>query len=451
MKAAVCWEAGQPLVVEDIVLDPPKAGEVRVRIEAVAICHSDVHLVRGDWTGWTSTPPPFVSGHEAAGVVTDVGPGVTRVAPGDRVVVSLLRTCGGCLPCLSGAAYLCEGSFALMTEHRLHTRAGQPLNAGIRVAGFAEAVVVDQSQLVRVPADLGLDRACLLACGVITGVGAVLNTAGLTPGNSAVVIGAGGVGVNAIQGAALAGAAPIVAVDVVPRKLPVARSFGATHAIDGRQGDVRGLVRELTGGRGADSVFVTLGSPAAVSQALPLARRGGTVVLVGMPAAGATAAIPVGDFAYNGLRLLGSNMGSTRLGVDVPRLVARYREGRLMLDELITARYPLEQINEAIVAMEGGAALRNVVVLDAPCSPARRPRARSRAPCPVASTTIPRSGSGSSSASSGSSGSASAAPTRCRAGATTGRRRWAARASSSSAATTPSSGPFSTCAGIGAP
>ena len=362
MKAAVCYELGKPLVVEDVRLDPPKAGEVRVRIGAVAICHSDVHLIRGDWFGWSSTPPPVVAGHEAAGLVEDVGPGVTTVRPGDPVVVSLLRTCGRCIPCLTGTAYLCEGTYALMTEHRLHAPDGRPLNAGIRVAGFAEAVVVDQSQLVPVPADLGFDRACLLACGVITGVGAVLNTAELTPGSSAVVIGAGGVGLNAIQGARLAGASPIVAVDVVPSKLPVARRFGAAHAVDGRQDDVRRLVRELTAGRGADYVFVTVGSPPAVSQALTLVRRGGTVVLVGMPAAGATAPITVGDFAGNGLRLLGSNMGSTRLGVDVPRLVAAYREGRLLLDELISARYPLERINEAIVAMEGGEALRNVVV-----------------------------------------------------------------------------------------
>jgi Zn-dependent alcohol dehydrogenase len=362
VKAAVCWEAGQPLVVEDVVLDPPGTGEVHVRIGAVAICHSDVHLVRGDWAGWSSTPPPVVAGHEAAGVVEAVGPGVARVRPGDRVVVSLLRTCGGCVPCLTGAAYLCEGRFALVTEHRLHARTGQPLNMGIRVAGFAEAAVVHQSQLVPVPDDVRLDRACLLACGVITGVGAVLNTARLEPGSSAVIIGAGGVGVNAIQGAALAGAAPIIAVDVVPGKLPLARDFGATHAVDGRAGEVPGRVRELTGGRGADYVFVTVGSPAAVTQALGLVRRGGTVVLVGMPPAGATAPIPIGDFAGGGLRLLGSNMGSTRLGVDVPRLVARYREGRLKLDELITARYPLERINEAIAAMEGGAALRNVIV-----------------------------------------------------------------------------------------
>jgi Zn-dependent alcohol dehydrogenase len=365
VNAAVCWEAGKPLAIEDLVLDAPKAGEVRVRIGAVAICHSDVHLVRGDWAGWTSTPPPVVAGHEAAGIVTDVGPGVTRVRPGDRVVVSLLRTCGACPPCLTGAAYLCEGQFALMSEHRLHTAAGRPISAGIRVGGFAEAVVVDQSQLVTVPPDLELDRACLLACGVITGVGAVLNTARLAPGSSAVIIGAGGVGVNAIQGAALAGALPIIAVDVVPGKLPLARTFGATHALDGRASDLSRAVRDLTAGRGADYVFVTVGSPAAVSQAFGLVRRGGTVVLVGMPAAGATAPVPIGDFAGGNLRLLGSNMGSTRLGVDVPRLVARYRERRLQLDELITARYPLERINEAIAAMEGGGALRNVIVFPA--------------------------------------------------------------------------------------
>jgi S-(hydroxymethyl)glutathione dehydrogenase/alcohol dehydrogenase len=365
MKAAVCYELGKPLVVEDVILDPPKASEVRVRIGAVAICHSDVHLIRGDWAGWTSTPPPVVAGHEAAGVVDEVGPGVSRVRVGDRVVVSLLRSCGSCIPCLTGQAFFCEGHFALRTERRLQTRTGQPLNAGIRVAGFAEAVVVDQSQLVPIQDDVGLDRACLLACGVITGVGAVLNTAALTAGSSAVVIGVGGVGVNAIQGAHLAGAGPIVAIDIVPGKLQVARRFGATHAIDGRQDNVAGLVRELTAGRGADYVFVTVGSPAAVGQALSLTRRGGTVVLVGMPAAGATAPIPVGDVADNGLRILGSSMGSTRLGVDVPRLIAHYREGRLKLDELITARYPLEHINAAIEAMEGGATLRNVVVLDA--------------------------------------------------------------------------------------
>ena len=331
-----------------------------------------------------------------------------------------------------------------MTEHRLHSRTGQPLNAGIRVAGFAESVVVDQSQLVVIPADLGLDRACLLACGVITGVGAVLNTAQLTPGSSAVVIGAGGVGVNAIQGAALAGATPIVAVDIVARKLPVARSFGATHAVDGRQGDVRGLVREVTGGRGADYVFVTVGSPAAVTQALTLARRGGTVVLVGMPAAGATAPIPIGDFAGNGLRLLGSNMGSTRLGVDVPRLVARYRTAGSTWTS--SSRPAIRSTGSTRRSWRWRAVRRSGT---SSCSrrPTRRePRAGGRRP-PDAnparslSTSTPPSGSSSGSAFSPASGSASAATTSCRPRATTGPCASAGRACSWSAAGKATSGP----------
>jgi Zn-dependent alcohol dehydrogenase len=361
VRAAVCYELGQPLVVEDVELDPPHAGEVQVRTGAVAVCHSDVHLVRGDWVNW-SAPPPVVAGHEAAGVVTEVGAGVTEVRPGDRVVVSLIRWCGRCVQCAAGAPYLCEATFALATEHRLRNRRGEPLNMGIRTAAFAESVVVDRSQVVRVPEDLPLDRACLLACGVITGVGAVLHTAGVLPASSVVVIGTGGVGLNAVQGAALAGAWPIIAVDLVADKLTAARALGATHALDGRTADLPARVRGLTGERGADYAFVTVGSPAAVTQALGLIRRGGTVVLVGMPPAGATAPLTIGDFAWNGHRLLGSNMGSSRPSTDIPRLAALYREGRLRLDELITKRYRLEAINEAIVSMERGEALRNVVV-----------------------------------------------------------------------------------------
>jgi Zn-dependent alcohol dehydrogenase len=361
MRAAVCHELGRPLVVEEVEIDAPRAGEVRVRIAAVAICASDVHLVRGDWVGWAAAPP-LVAGHEAAGVVVEVGDGVTVVRPGDRVVVCLIRWCGRCAPCAVGAPYLCEGVFALATERRLRTARGQPLAAAIRVGAFAEHVVVDQSQAVRIPASVALDRACLLACGVITGVGAVLNTARVAAGESVVVIGAGGVGLNAVQGARLAGAAPIVAVDHVAGKLEAARALGATHVIDAREQDVAARVRALTADRGADHAFVTVGDPAAVTAAVGSLRRGGTAVLVGMPPAGATAPLPIGDFVENGQRLLGSNVGSTRPGVDIPRLATLYGEGRLRLDELITGRYPLERIDEAIASMERGEALRNVIV-----------------------------------------------------------------------------------------
>ncbi len=361
MKAAVCYEFGKPLVVEDIEIDPPQAGEVQVTLAATAICHSDVHLVRGDWDQW-STQPPVVAGHEAAGLVAAVGPGVSAVQPGDPVVVSLLRSCGRCFFCTTGQPYYCSGKFALSRESRLRNQRGEMLRHGISTAAFAEQVVVDQSQVVKIAADMPLDRACLLACGVITGVGAVTNTAQVTPGSSVVVIGSGGVGLNAVQGALLSGANPIIAIDIADNKLAAARQFGATHTIDGQSDDVRAAVRGLTHGRGADYVLVTVGAPAAVSQGLGLARRGGTIVIVGMPHAGATTPLPIGDLAWGGQKVMGSNVGSTRLSVDVPRLVELYQTGRLKLDELITARYPLEEINTAIEVMERGQALRNVII-----------------------------------------------------------------------------------------
>ena len=361
MKAAVCYEFGKPLVVEDIDIDPPQAGEVQVRLAATAICHSDVHLIRGDWDQW-STQPPLVAGHEAAGLVAEVGAGVSSVRPGDPVVVSLLRSCGRCFFCTTGQPYFCSGTFALSTQSRLRNRRGETLRHGISTAAFAERVVVDQSQVVKIAADMPLDRACLLACGVITGLGAVTNTAQVAPGCSVVVIGTGGVGLNAVQGALLAGAYPIIAIDIADNKLAAARQFGATHTLNAQSSDVRAAVRELTHGRKADYVLVTVGSPSAVSQGLGLARRGGTIVIVGMPSAGATAPLPIGDMAWGGQKVIGSNVGSTRLSVDVPRLVELYQARRLKLDELITARYPLDEINTAIEVMERGQALRNVII-----------------------------------------------------------------------------------------
>lgn len=360
MKAAVCYEFGQPLVVEEIEIDPPKAGEVKVRMVAVAICHSDIHILKGEWGGKV----PMVAGHEAAGIIEEVGPDVTRVKPGDPVVVSLLRSCGRCFYCATGAPHICEGDFALNSETRLHTLRGEPIAQAIRTAAFAEYVVVDQSQVVVVPSDMPLDRAALLACGVITGLGAVVNTAKVEPNSSVVVIGTGGVGLNAIQGAVLAGAYPIIAVDLLDNKLEAARAFGATHVINATQVESPQVaIKALTLGRGADYVFVTVGSPKAVSQGFNMIRREGTVVVVGIPEVDATVSLPVADFIFGGpRRIIGSSMGSTRLSVDVPRLVALYQHGRLKLDELITARYPLEQINEAIAAVERGQALRNVIV-----------------------------------------------------------------------------------------
>ncbi|GAC1322754.1 MAG: zinc-dependent alcohol dehydrogenase family protein [Chloroflexota bacterium] len=362
MKAAICYTYDRPLTIEDVQIDAPQHGEVRVRMLATAICHSDIHYIRGERDART----PLVVGHEGAGIVEETGSGVERVNRGDFVVMSLLRSCGRCYHCVRGAPFHCEGTFALQTETRLHTRGGQPLWDGqLGCSAFAEKCVVDQSQVVRVPREIPADRAALLACGVITGLGAVVNTARVEPGSSVVVIGTGGVGLNAVQGAALAGAHHIIALDTLDTKLEAAREFGATLTLDAARGDVVDVVRSLTAGRGADYVFVTVGHGDAVRQGLSLTRTAGTLVMVGLPGPGVTIPLPIRDVAWAGQRILGSCMGSTRLSIDVPWLANLYQEGRLKLDELITARYPLERINEAIDTVEAGTARRNVIMFNA--------------------------------------------------------------------------------------
>lgn len=360
MKAAVCYEFGKPLAVEEVDIDPPHAGEVKVRLAACAICYSDVHLIEGDWGGAV----PVVAGHEAAGVVDETGAGVTRVRPGDHVVMSLLRSCGHCFYCTVGRPFNCETDFALDTESRLRDSNGVALAHGLHTAGFAEYAVVHQSQVVRVPDELPLDRASLLACGVITGLGSVTNTAQVETGSRVAIIGAGGVGLNAIQGAVLSGASKIIAVDIRDNKLAAAREFGATDTLNAAREDVVAAVLELTDGRGADYAFATVGSPAAIGQAVDMVRKGGTAVIVGMQSNDEVMISINAHHLTKGRQLMGSNMGSTRRLVDVPRLVDLYNAGRLKLDELISGRYPLERINAAIASMQRGEALRNVIVFD---------------------------------------------------------------------------------------
>ena len=360
MKAAVCREFGKPLVIEDIDIDAPEQGEVMVKLSACAICHSDILYMEGAWGGEEKLPAIF--GHEAAGVVEAVGPGVEGRAPGDHVIVSLIRSCGRCYFCAQGDQHLCETKFPLDRKSRLRTPDGEAVFQGLRTGAFAEYTVVDQSQVVVIPEALPMDSASLLACGVITGLGAVVNTAGLPSGSSAVVIGTGGVGLNSIQGAAISGANPVIAIDLVRSKLEAAKEFGATHAIDPAAENATEAVRSLTAGRGADYVFVTVGSVKAIEQGLDMLRRAGTLVIVGMPPSGMTAALEAVTFASNGQRILGSKMGSSRLAVDVPKLVTLYEQGRLKLDELISARYPLDEINRAVAAVNRGEALRNVII-----------------------------------------------------------------------------------------
>lgn len=358
--AAVCREQGQPLSVEEVVLASPRAGEVEVRVVACGICHSDISYLDGAWDAVL----PAVYGHEAAGVVARVGPDVTGVEPGQRVLVTLVRSCGRCFFCGHGEPALCESSFPLDESGPLTTPGGEPIVQGFRTGAFAERVVVHESQVVAIPAELPFDCASLLACGVITGFGAVANTARVASGESVVVVGTGGVGLNSVQAAALAGAQPIVAVDLDESKLRAARAFGATHTINPKQEVARDAVHALTGGRGADYVFVTVGAASAMESGMDLVRRGGDLVVVGMTASGVTARYDPSELAHDGRSILGSKLGSTLPAVDVPRLAELYSQGRLMLDELITGRYPLEQINEAVASTVAGGALRNVLVFD---------------------------------------------------------------------------------------
>ena len=358
MKAAVCREFGKPLAIEEIEIAPPQAGEIKVRIAACAICHSDIIFMDGGWGGTL----PAVYGHEAAGVVEDVGAGVRHAAHGDHVVVTLIRSCGTCHPCAEGRPALCETTFHLDENGPLQAADGGAIHQGLRTGAFAEYVTVDASQAVAIAKDVPLDSASLLACGVITGLGAVTNTAEVRAGSNVVVVGTGGVGLNSVQGAVLAGAKRIIAIDLSDAKLMAATEFGATHTINSAKRDMTAAVRDATDGRGADYVFVTVGAKAAIEQGFGLMCRGGKMIIVGMPGKGVTTSFDPDDFANDGQQVIGSKMGSARIRVDIPRLVDLYQQRRLKLDELITGRYPLERINEAVAAVKRGEALRNVIV-----------------------------------------------------------------------------------------
>jgi S-(hydroxymethyl)glutathione dehydrogenase/alcohol dehydrogenase len=358
MKAAVCYEFNKPLVVEDVDLANPGAGEVKVRVAATAICHSDIHDMKGELPG----PLPYVGGHESAGYIEETGPGVTSVQAGDPVVVSLLISCGECYYCLSGLPHLCVEKFAPQKGAVLRNKKGQSLAQRGSVGGFAEYVLVRESQVIKVPADMPLDRAALLSCGVITGFGGVVNRAQVRASQSVVVMGAGGVGINSVQGAACIGAYPVIVVDVLGSKMELAKSFGATHTVNARREDAADEIRKLTGGRGADFVFVTVGSIAAIKQGIAFTAPRGTTVVIGLPPADQELCFSPLDLIPTERNLIGGFMGATNLKMDIPKLITMYQTGRLKLDELISGRYPLARINEAVESTIKGDVLRNVIM-----------------------------------------------------------------------------------------
>jgi S-(hydroxymethyl)glutathione dehydrogenase/alcohol dehydrogenase len=361
MKAAVLYEAGKPLVVEDIKLAPPKAGEVHVKVAANGACHSDLHVMTGDMR----MPLPIVLGHEGAGIVTEVGPGVASVKEGDHVVLSFSPVCGHCYYCTEGNPHLCETRpkklGTLLDGSTRLAKNGTEIFHFAFTASFAEETVVPESCAIKIRDDMPLDRACFVGCGTMTGVGAALNTAKVQPGSTVAVIGCGGVGLNVIQGAALAGARQIIAIDLLKNKLDFAKTFGATHFVNPSQDDAFKAVMELTGGRGVDYAFEVISTAKTIELAFKMTARRGTCTIVGVSPESARITLNPNIFTMMEKRLIGSFYGSTRPRIDMPRLVDLYMEKKIKIDELVSRTFPLDGVNEAYDLLKQGEVARSVV------------------------------------------------------------------------------------------
>ena len=365
-RAAVLHGVGQPFTIrDDVEVGRPLAGEIRIKVAACGVCRTDLSMQDGT----TPVVMPVVLGHEASAVVEEVGEGVTHLAPGDHVVVSWVPQCGECFFCRRGQPHLCQAGDAVLLAGGLLDGSprlrmdGRPLFQMCGTGAFSEETVVPACSAVKIPADLPLDAAALLGCSVLTGVGAALNTATVTPEDTVAVVGCGGVGLNVIQGARIAGAAQIVAIDVHPAKLTAAEAFGATATVDATKKDPADAVRDLTDQRGADVAFEVLGHRPTIDQAIAMTRRGGQTILVGIPSLDVVLDLPAMlTFVVSERTIKGCWYGSSDIRRDIPRLVGLYRDGRLHLDELVSRRIDLSQVNEAMAAMRAGALTRSVIV-----------------------------------------------------------------------------------------
>ncbi len=362
MKAAVLRTPGQRMEIEDISISKPQGREVLVRLAAVGVCHSDLHVITGDFPHAL----PAVLGHEAAGIVEQVGPEVRHVKPGDRVIVCLTFHCGHCEQCDSGNSHRCfpaDANRAPDGPQRLF-KGAENFAPFMSMGAFAEQMLVHDSGCVVIHPDMPFDRACLIGCGVTTGFGAVVRTAAVRTGETVAVIGCGGVGLAAINGAAIAGAGRIIAVDRAAAKFPMARHFGATDAVDASAGNVVEQVMALTGGRGVDHAIEAIGLKQTIEDAFNMLAKGGTATVVGMAPYGTNIELPGLAFLRE-KKIQGSMMGGVRTTVDIPRYVDLYMQGRLKLDELISCRRPLAEINEAFDDMKRGELARSVIMFDA--------------------------------------------------------------------------------------
>ena len=362
MGAARPYADSRPLEIETVTLDAPGMGEVRVAIRAAGLCHSDLSVINGD----RPRPMPMALGHEAAGVVEAVGAGVEDLEPGDHVVMIFMPSCGHCTPCAGGRPALCEPGAAangkgelLGGGRRIHGREGE-LNHHLGCSAFADRAVVSRRSLVKVPADLPFEHAALFGCAVLTGVGAVVNTAGVRAGQSVAVVGLGGVGLASVLGALASGATPVVAVDLSDEKLALARTLGAVHTVNAAAPDAVEQVRTLTDG-GADFVFEMAGSARALENAWKMTRRGGTTVTAGLPPPDAALAVNIVSLVAEERTLKGSYIGTCVPARDIPRYVALFREGRLPVDRLLSGTIALEGINAAFDDLADGKAVRTVV------------------------------------------------------------------------------------------
>jgi Zn-dependent alcohol dehydrogenase len=364
MRAAVLREPGTPLTIENVELARPRSGEILVRIEASGICHSDYHYMTGDIT----CPLPVVLGHEGAGIIEEVGPGASgNLAVGDRVALMWRPRCGQCIPCITGNPVLCQSgprqaaTGGLLDGTSRLSRNGEQLHHFLGVSCFAERVVVSERSVVPVPDGVPSEIAAIAGCAVITGVGAVLNAIGECAGESLLILGAGGVGLSSVMGARLAGANPVIVVDVDPEKLELAKRLGATHTVDAGSGDTVEQVLAIAP-NGVKWAIEAIGRPATLQQAFDCLEPAGTLVAVGLGRVGDTFAIPVNNLVQRQKRVIGSLYGSANPLVDLPKIFGLYLAGRLPLGELIGTTYELEQVNEAYDALAHGSVGRAVVI-----------------------------------------------------------------------------------------
>ncbi len=380
-RAAVLWGVGQEWKIEEVEVDPPKVGEVIVNWKVAGLCHSDEHLVTGDMVPPEEYWPlmgienffPILGGHEGAGIVIEVGPGVTSLAVGDHVSASFVPSCGRCKSCSTGHQNLCDngaktfvGGMITDGTHRHHID-GKPVTLMAKVGTFSEFACVSEMSLIKVEADLPLECVALVSCGVATGWGSAVSRAGVSAGDNVVVVGIGGIGINAVQGAAMAGAIRVIAIDPVEFKREKAMEMGATHTFASME-EAFAPVQEMTWGAMADKVIMTPSVMYGDMMALAgsMTAKGGTIVVTAVAPMGQTeSSINLFELAMMNKEIKGTIFGSLNPRADIPKLLGLYREGQLKLDELITARYPLEQINEGYRAMRDGENIRGVVVSDA--------------------------------------------------------------------------------------